>query len=300
MKTKTIVITVISVLMLSGILMTSAIAADPFPNLPPTPVTITQGPLTIYTYPFDSTLSGVPAGYDVANGVYVGWCVDLVGIVTRGGPGYEVMLYSSLTPPAEVASIPWDMINYIINNKQGTGTDVQEAIWYFVNGGAWPTLAELPGWPFATPPSAAASAMVADALANGVGFVPGPGELLAVICLPTDVTAQDTIIELTVPQLAPGFTPGFWKHDIEVRLSHSPYDEGLTKSSYNAFSGGPRDGEKLTDATMDSLLAIVNTMPGFETLTFDQALANLQLPGWNQLRTDTANAFNAAAGYGPY
>lgn len=99
---------------------------------------------------------------------------------------------------------------------------------------------------------------------------------------------------------ANGFTPGFWKHNIEVRLSHDPYNLDLTNAAYNAFSGGPRDGDKLTDALMDQLLASVNTMPGFAGLTFEDLLANLKLKGNDPLRTATANAFNAAAGYGPY
>ncbi len=310
MKIK-LLVTTLCILMLSGILMSTASAfTGPNPNLPTTEVTINQGPLTSWVFPFDTTIvSGVPVAsppYDVANGeIYTGWCIDLGHHVTRG-VDYPVLLYSSLgaSLPVPFDSIPWDMINYVLNHEQGNGQDIQQAIWFFVDGVDWAdTAAKLlaDGYPNPPVPSTLAAAMVIDAQTNGVGFVPGPGEVVAVICSPTDVAIQDTIIELTIPQeKAPGFTPGFWKHDIEVRLSHSPYDEGLTKSSYNAFSGGPLDGVKLTDAKMDSLLAIVNTMPGFTTLTFDQALANLQLPGWNQLRTDTANAFNAAAGYGPY
>lgn len=89
----------------------------------------------------------------------------------------------------------------------------------------------------------------------------------------------------------PGFTPGFWKHDIEVRL-------GLTNGAYNAFEGGPLDGVKLTDALMNTYLADIQVyVPG---LTFTLALQYLQLQGNNPLRTNTANWFNWAAGYGPF
>jgi hypothetical protein len=94
----------------------------------------------------------------------------------------------------------------------------------------------------------------------------------------------------------PGFTPGFWKHDIEVRLSHAPYNLGLTNAAYNAFSGGPQNGVKLTDGTMDSLLAAINTATG-QSYTFAQLLAFLQGPGWSTDRTNTANWFNWEAGY---
>jgi hypothetical protein len=90
----------------------------------------------------------------------------------------------------------------------------------------------------------------------------------------------------------PGFTPGFWKHDIEVRL-------GLTNGAYNAFEGGPLDGVKLTDAIMDGYLAAINTALG-TSFTFEQLLGYLQLKGWDPLRTNTANWFNYEAGYAPF
>jgi len=92
--------------------------------------------------------------------------------------------------------------------------------------------------------------------------------------------------------MPPGFTPGFWKHNIEVRL-------GLTKGAYNAFEGGPLDGVKLTDAMMDGYLAAINTALG-ASFTFGTLLGYLQLKGWDPLRTNTANWFNYEAGYGPF
>jgi len=92
--------------------------------------------------------------------------------------------------------------------------------------------------------------------------------------------------------MPPGFTPGFWKHDIEVRL-------GLTNGAYNAFEGGPLDGVKLTDALMDGYLAAINTALG-TSFTFAQLLGYLQGPGWSADRTNTANWFNFVAGYGPF
>jgi hypothetical protein len=289
--------------MLSGILMTAAFAwTGSNPNLPTTAVTINQAPPEAWSYPFATTIvSGVPVAdppYDVSNGgVYTGWCIDLGHAVVRG-VNYPVVLYSSLSAglPAPFGSFPWDMINYVLNHKQGTGVDISQAIWFFVDGVSWAdTAAKLAAdrYPIANGPvpSTLAAAMVTEALANGVDFVPGPGQIVAVICAPTDVAVQDTIIELTVPpeeEKAPGFTPGFWKHNIEVRL-------GLTNGKYSAFEGGPLDGVKLTDQLMDDYLAIIDN-----GLTFEQALANLNLKGWDPLRTDTANAFNAAAGYGPY
>jgi len=97
----------------------------------------------------------------------------------------------------------------------------------------------------------------------------------------------------------PGFTPGFWKHNIQVRLSHAPYNLGLTNGAYSAFEGGQRDGQKLTDALMDSGLAAIQGYLG-AGFTFEQALEYLKLPGWSADRTNTANWFNFVAGYGPF
>ena len=288
-KTKFMTV-LLAFMVISGAFTLSANAVA-FPSLPGTPVTISVN-TGADTYPLAIVLSGVPAGFDVLDGAYVGWCFSLLEPIVPFTPINPVTLSASFTD--------FNEINYLLNHEgSGTPHDVQAAIW-IIQGF---TTAEIAtnaggifnqGYDFST-----AIALANAAVTNGASFVPGPGEIVAVECIAPAGT-QDVLIQLTVPGLAPGFTPGFWKHDIQVRLSHAPYDEGLTVSSYNAFSGGPRDGEKLTDALMDSLLAIVNTMPGFTTLTFDQALANLQLQGNNPLRTATANAFNAAAGYGPF
>jgi hypothetical protein len=90
----------------------------------------------------------------------------------------------------------------------------------------------------------------------------------------------------------PGFTPGFWKHNIEVRL-------GLTNGAYNAFEGGPLDGAKLTDQMMDDYLAAINSALG-TSFSFEALLGYLELKGWDPLRTNTANWFNFVAGYGPF
>ena len=94
------------------------------------------------------------------------------------------------------------------------------------------------------------------------------------------------------PYCSCGFTPGFWKHNISVRLE-------LTNGKYSAFKGAPQDGVKLTDDIMDDLLEAINTKYG-TSLEFEDLLANLKLKGWDPLRTNTANLFNEAAGYGPY
>ena len=116
------------------------------------------------------------------------------------------------------------------------------------------------------------------------------------------VYAPRTIPPATIPaptfceDRCPGFTPGFWKHNIKVRL-------GLTNGAYSAFEGGPRDGQKLTDELMDLALAAINTAlgaMGVGPFTFADLLEYLEGPGWSLDRTNTANWFNKVAGYGPF
>jgi hypothetical protein len=210
MKFRNIMVSLLAFSMLSGILMVPAFATS-FPNLPSTSVTLQQNNLTPYDYPFQSKLSNVPVGFDISNGIYTGWCCDLIGHAIRGST-YQVYLYSSLSLslPAPFGSFSWDMINYVLNHKQGTGVDVSQAIWYFVNGNNWPTSAQLSGYPFPLPPSTLAQAMVIDALAHGSGYTPRSGGVVAVICSPADEAVQDTIIELAVGQVATR-TIGFWQ-----------------------------------------------------------------------------------------
>ncbi len=265
MKTKYVVIVTLAFLMLSSAAFLTTVNAD-YPNLPMTEVQLTVVDGT--TSYFESTLSMVPAGFDVDNGVYPGWCIDPTVVMVRS-VAHDVILYSSLSPPAALSSINWIAINYILNHKQGTMMDVQEAIWYFTDA--------------FSPTTAAGQAMVAAANAHP-SYDPTTGDVLAVICLPQDAepAAQDSIIEIM--NLEPGYTPGFWKHNIGVYLGENP-------GKYSAF----RDGTKLTAAMLEGYAAIVG-------VSLEEAYEDLSArgPGMNMVRADMANAFNAAAGYGPF
>jgi hypothetical protein len=265
MKTKHIAIVIAVSLMLSSVTLLATAKAAPWPNLPSAQVQLTlanPGPISY----FISTLSGVPAGFDVHNGDYLGWCVD--SSTGWGNANYNVILYSSLLPPSEVSSINWIAINYILNHKQGTMMDVQHAIWYFTNGDA--------------PGSAAAQAMVDAANANP-SYDPTTGAILAVICLPQDGVRlqQNSIIELAH---GAGLSPGYWKHNVNV------YNGGR-----GSYSGDPH----ITPAQLEAYAAYIaaNFHPGF-TLAEAQGIFqdNKQHAQW----LTTANWFNAAAGLLPY
>jgi hypothetical protein len=180
-KIKTLLL---SLLMISVILFASA-KASTFPNLPATPVTVTVT-TGAGVYPLTAVLSNVPAGYDVSNGAYTGWCHDLLTTITHDTP-YSAVLISSLSLPT-----PWDKINYILNHKTGTGQDVQAAIW-LTQGFSGAQILANAGFS----PSAVAITLYNNANANGGGFVPGPGQIVAVLA---DVEGgQDLIIELRQP-----------------------------------------------------------------------------------------------------
>lgn len=189
MKNKQLAITLICFALLSGIFLVNAKALS-WPTLPPDPVTMNIVLVeSADEWHFITTLSNVPVGYDVSNGVYQGWCVDRRSMID---PVLEVYLYSSYDLPAipELHMQEWDLINYVLNHKipEATTRDIQQAIWNFTKLGYQEA---------ATRPLAIA--MVNDAVANGEGFVPGPGQVMAIICYPILPCEQITIIELPRP-----------------------------------------------------------------------------------------------------
>lgn len=147
---------------------------------------------------FNTNLTGVPEGYSVTDGIYNGWCVDVRTEMSRSPAVHGVKLYSSLAAPGELAGEPWDMINYILNHKQGVAIDVQQAIWYFMHmDGNY------------TPTRELAWAMINDALANGSGYVPSRGEILAVICYPVILFPGQKDTQVSIIEIANPVVPEF-------------------------------------------------------------------------------------------
>ena len=203
---RNLAICVVVLLMLSPILVSHVVAADGGLNLPSTPVTIEVSSGT-ESY-FNTTLSDVPSGYDVTNGTYLGWCVDTTAQMGRSPATHEVELYSSISPPGTLASEKWDMVNYILNHKQGTMDDIQQAIWYFIN-----MLGTSGNY---TPTSTVAWAIVNDTLANGTGFVPQTGQTIAVICFPHALLPEPTSVQITIIEITDPVIPEFPSQAIPV------------------------------------------------------------------------------------
>jgi len=150
-------------------------------DVPTDPVTMRLG-LWASSY-FKATLSNVPPGYTVVNGDYLNWCCDEENEIGTG-VDHIVTLYCSYDPnmPPYFESDNWDMVNYILNHKQGDKSEVQAAIWYFIDGGYTGSDPEV-------------LVMINDALANGEDFVPGSGQWIAVIC-DAGPDIQHTFIEV--------------------------------------------------------------------------------------------------------
>jgi hypothetical protein len=143
---------------------------------------------------YQAALSNVPPGFIVQNGFYQGWCVDYAGGLTTNEVYKPAFLYLSHGPlPPQLENTNWDRVNYILNHKQGDSFDVQAAIWHFIGGPIPDTDARF------IPLSSFAANIIADADAHGAGFVPGPGQISAVI-LDLGTDAQTNIIEVVCPR----------------------------------------------------------------------------------------------------
>ena len=101
----------------------------------------------------DATMSNVPPGFDLSNSppAFPGWCTNLYEAILDynlfGHATYDVALYSSLSAglPADVAGLPLNKINYILNidtlitswpspQAPPTWLDKQAAIWQVIYG----------------------------------------------------------------------------------------------------------------------------------------------------------------------
>jgi hypothetical protein len=87
--------------------------------------------------------------------------------------------------------------------------------------------------------------------------------------------------------LEPGFSPGFWKHNLGVAL-------GFSKGMPSAFAGGPYDGMKCDATLIASKVTKLQATELYSTLCTGDGGVNAQA------RLDAANYLNALFGYSPY
>jgi hypothetical protein len=146
---------------------------------------------------FQTTTAGI------INGTFDGWCVDTDRHIISGAT-YTADPVSSYDPnlPAGLVEYPhnFDLVNYIMNqNYVGQGytySEVQRAIWTLIDD--YTSTAGLGPWTQEN-----VDAILQDALTNGEGFVPGCGQVMAVILNPLISGVQITVIPQPVPCLEP-------------------------------------------------------------------------------------------------
>jgi hypothetical protein len=174
---------------------------------------------------WEMTFSGIdPDNFAVRNGrVYLGWCVDEYITIEPGEHDFPLYCSYSDQLPVYLQDPDWDMVNYIVNHKNPDATmmDIQQAIWYFVDGGHMPTDPE-------------AKAMVDDAIAHGEGFRPAYCQSTVVI-LDAGEKMQCTIIE--VPVCGAACCEVLPQGDLHITI-----DDTTTQSYWGATFSGVRSG----------------------------------------------------------
>ena len=258
MKNK-IVLAIVVMALVSSLFLVTANAAC---NLPAS-VTLTVG---AGNPPVIITLSGIVGSYDIANGPYTGYCIELGTAV--GPPPI------SATPICtDNAGSPWNQINWLLNNYPDS-LDLQLAIWRLQgNSEAFITSQ---GWTF----TVAAVPMATAASAHGT-FDPSAGDWVGVRL---ETGGQDLLIKVKIPELAPGLTPGFWKNNLAVYLGYANGNRGYSDPT----------GADPNIVTKDTMADFFDT---FARATLEQLYTDLTTMGNNaEIRNAAANVFNVAAG----
>jgi hypothetical protein len=166
---------------------------------------------------FKMNFSGVPDGYDMANGTYTGWCIEKNVYMTRD-VNHAVLLYSSYDSnmPDEFKDPDWNKINYIINHRSGYSKyAIQDAIWYYID--------EI------SPSDANASIVIAEADQNGSNFIPKSGELVAILVKGFEDgndAIQRTFFELILP--TPGSLGDFVWNDLNQNGLQDTGEPGIS------------------------------------------------------------------------
>ncbi|MBE3120860.1 MAG: PKD domain-containing protein [Thermoplasmata archaeon] len=195
MKSYMIAFGLFAMLVCSTVTMTVA-ASEPTPTvrLPTTLVTM-NAKYGAQSW-FNMTFLGINPGYDVANGSYLGWCVQMNTSMTRD-VNHAVRLYSSYDPamPVHFQSSNWDKVNYILNNKNGSRESIQDAIWYFICNFSYSS----------NDTQAQAMIVAANAADNVSSFIPQAGDTIAILVdVINDVhSIQRTFFELSLPSKVP-------------------------------------------------------------------------------------------------
>ena len=123
---------------------------------------------------------------------YAGWCFDAFGDVPNDSPTANFDVYNSYgTLPAGLTNTTnpnaWNEVNWLLNNKTGYNGDEASA-----NSGAGPSVSEIQEaiWTIIdqyvpngiyTGSDPVVNTLVNDAVTHGANFVPGPGQIVAIL-----------------------------------------------------------------------------------------------------------------------
>jgi len=219
MKGKRAILAIISIVLL--ITMSVSIAGSlPVVNLPPTTYYVKMYVTDGSSSWFDVEIKNSPAGCDITNGTYRGWCAQKNIEMTRG-VNHSVVLYSSYDPnmPTDYnGKVNWSKINYILNiyRKYGASQDsIQKAIWYYIH---------LDG----NTSDPVAQALINDAEQNCSNFVPEEGEILAIIADGIG-SIQRSFLEYVIKTSdSPGVNVGI--------VNNAPTADGTAGEPYGGFA----------------------------------------------------------------
>ena len=82
---------------------------------------------------FNIELKNVGSGFDIYDGIWIGWCADIDTSIETN-EWYQGYIHCSYNP-SDKYGIDWPKINWIINNKGSYSAEyIQDAIWHFTNG----------------------------------------------------------------------------------------------------------------------------------------------------------------------
>lgn len=217
-------------------------------------------------------LSGIAAGSDIGNQVYAAWCLQQ-NVPAIANVQYAAVPYSSYRAPlpAPWTTKPWDQINYILNHEaQYYATNpatfqmqFQKALWVLLGYDGYYNASK----------DLLAKSILADASANGVGFVPGPGQVVGVILDLNNV--QDTLIEVPVPVF--GSIGDFVWLDTNhngVQDAGEPGINGVTVRLTDAL-GNTTSAVTATNGTTDGYYQFTGLSAGTYTVTVDTSSAPL-------------------------
>ncbi|HEY3827207.1 MAG TPA: SdrD B-like domain-containing protein, partial [Bryobacteraceae bacterium] len=168
---------------------------------------------------FTVTFSGLPAGLTLKNQSYMAWCPDFFGDFTQNNNSTPYTPYNTYgnSLPVNAQSPNWDKVNWLLNH-QPTGAQatwiLQQVMWRLLAGQYAPAAQ---GYPL---PEPATDNLYNQALTQGAGFVPAPGQLMGIMMYidgmypsaPADIAAnpnlptngqpnvfQDVLLQVPVP-----------------------------------------------------------------------------------------------------